>query len=441
MREMNIFGNFLRGFFFVPALSILLATAMLPAAHAQLTIDVTTSAGRQVPVAIIAFANEANAPQNITPVIADNLKNTGLFRLVNTGGISQLPTEPSEINFLDWTSRSTEALVIGSIKLQADGRYEVRVRLFDVAKQSQLAIFSYVASASQLRATAHKISDEIYEKLIGEKGIFSTRIAYVLKRGTKYELQVADADGFNPQTVLSSLEPIRSPKWSPDGSKIAYVSFEGRKSAVFVQDLATGQRRTVANFRGDNYAPNWSPDGSKLVVTLSKDSVAQIYVISATGGDAFRVVDSTSMDLNATFTVDGNDIIFVSERSGGAQLYMVPAAGGTPRRLTFEGSNNTNPRMSPDGKLVAFVSRDASRLRIATLELATGQVNVLTEGPLDDSPSFSPNGRTILYEDKSGGRGKLGAVSTDGRVKQKLSSQAGDVREPAWGPYGTSSAR
>ena len=410
-------------------------------AHAQLTIDVTTSGGRQVPIAIIAFANEVNAPQNITPIISDNLKNTGLFRLVNTASVSKLPTEPSEINFLDWTSRSTEALVIGNITAQADGRFEIRVRLFDVAKQSQLATFTYVASASQLRGTAHKISDEIYEKLIGEKGIFSTRIAYVLKRGTRFDLQVADADGYNPQSILSSLEPIRSPKWSPDGTKLAYVSFENRKSSVFVQDLVTGKRIMVANFRGDNYAPNWSPDGSKLVVTLSKDAVAQIYVIPATGGDAVRIAESNSMDLNATFTVDGRDIIFVSERSGGAQLYIVPAAGGTPRRLTFEGSNNTNPRMSPDGKLVAFVSREAGRLRIATLELATGQATVLTDGPLDDSPSFSPNGRTILYEDKSGGRGKLGSVSTDGRIRQKLSSQVGDVREPAWGPYGTSRAR
>jgi TolB protein len=410
-------------------------------AHAQLTIDVTTSAGRQIPIAVISFANEINAPQNITPVIVENLKRTGLFRIVNTGGITTTPTEPSEINFLDWTSRSTEALVIGSINMLPDGKFDIRFRLFDVAKQSQLTMTSYVVSATQMRATAHKISDEIYEKLLGEKGIFSTRIAYVLKRGARYELQVADADGFNAQTVLSSLEPIRSPKWSPDGSKLAYVSFESQKSTVIVQDLVTGQRSTVSNFKGDNYAPNWSPDGSKLVVALSKDAVSQIYVIPATGGAAARVTESNSIDTNATFTSDGKDIIFVSDRSGGPQLYSVQANGGAVKRLTFEGSYNVNPRMSPDGKYVAFVSREAGKLRIATLELASGQINVLTEGPLDDSPSFSPNGRTILYESKAGGRGTLGAVSADGRVKQRLSSQAGDVREPAWGPYGTSGAR
>lgn len=415
-----------------------LLVAVRPA-DAQLIIDVTTSAGRQIPIAIVPFANELTAPQNITPVIINNLTRTGLFKMVNTTGISQLPSEPSQVNFVDWSSRSSEALVIGSIAPAADGKFEVRFRLFDVAKQNQLTSISYTVTASQLRATAHKISDEIYEKLIGEKGVFSTKIAYVLKRGSRFELQVADADGFNPQTVLASQEPIRSPKWSPDGNKIAYVSFESRKSTVIVQDLSTGQRKTVANFKGDNYAPNWSPDGQKLVVALSKDSVSQIYVISASGGEATRVTQSNSIDTNATFTTDGSSIIFVSDRSGGPQLYKVPAAGGSPTRLTFEGNYNVNPRVSSDGKLIAFVSRDAgSRLRIATLELGSNQVTVLTEGPLDDSPSFSPNGRTILYESKSGGRGALGSVSIDGRVKSKLSSQSGDVREPAWGPYGTS---
>ncbi len=411
------------------------------AARAQLTINVETSSGRQVPIAIAPFALEANAPQNITPLIASNLANSGMFRIVNTAGISNLPTEPSEVNFVDWSSRSTEALVIGAIKPLADGRFEVNFRLFDVAKQNQLATTSYTVSASQLRATAHKISDEIYEKLIGEKGVFSTRIAYVLKRGPRFELQVADADGFNPQAVLSSLEPIGAPKWSPDGNKIAYVSFESRKSTVIVQDLVTGQRKVVASFRGDNTAPSWSPDGSRLAVSLSKDDISQIYIVPANGGDATRLMQSNAIDSGATFTPDGKDIIFFSDRSGGPQLYRVPVTGGEPKRLTFEGTYNTTPRLSPDGKLVAFVNREGGKLRIATLELATGQRTILTEGPLDDSPSFSPNGRTILYEDKSGGRGKLGAVSADGRFKLKLSSQIGDVREPAWGPFGSSGAR
>jgi TolB protein len=408
-------------------------------AHAQLVIDVTVGAGRQIPIAIVPFVNEAGAPQNITPVIGNNLSRTGLFKLINTTGLTQLPSEASEVNFADWLGKGSEAVVIGTMIPQPDGKFEVRFRLFDVAKQTQLSSFSYTVTASQLRATAHKISDEIYEKLLGERGVFSTKIAYVLKRGSRFELQVADADGFNPQTVLSSLEPIRSPKWSPDGTKLAYVSFETRKSTVVVQDLSTGQRRTVANFRGDNYAPNWSPDGSKLVIALSKDSVSQIYTIPATGGEPFRVTTSNAIDTNATFTADGQSIIFVSDRSGGPQLYRVPASGGSPQRISFEGGYNVNPRISRDGKMVAFVNRESGRLRIATMDLASGVINILTEGPLDDSPSFAPNGRTILYESKAGGRGTLGAVSVDGRVKSKLTSQSGDVREPAWGPFGSSS--
>lgn len=421
----------------------LLASGLLFAAiaNAQLTINVETSSGRTVPIAIAPFALEANAPQNITPLIAANLARSGMFRIVNTVGISNLPTEPSQVNFVDWSGRSTEALVIGAFKPLADGRFEVSFRLFDVAKQNQLMTTSYVVSASQLRATAHKISDEIYEKLIGEKGVFSTRIAYVLKRGTRFELQVADADGFNPQAVLVSPEPIGSPKWSPDGNKIAYVSFESRKSTVVVQDMVTGQRKVVANFRGDNTAPSWSPDGSRLAISLSKDDISQIYLVPASGGEPVRLMQSNAIDSGAAFTPDGRDIIFFSDRSGGPQLYRVPVTGGEAKRLTFEGTYNTSPRLSADGKFVAFVNREGGKLRIATLELATGQRTILTDGPLDDSPSFSPNGRTILYEDKSGGRGKLGAVSSDGRVKWKVVSQVGDVREPAWGPYGSSSAR
>ncbi len=417
-----------------------LALLAAGAAHAQLTIDVTTSAGRQIPIAVVEFRGEAQAPQNFTPIIVNNLARTGLFRLVTTGAISVLPTEPSEVNFVDWTTRMAEALLIGGISVQPDGRYEIRYRLFDVGKQTQIASGSIVVPATQFRATAHKVSDEIYQKLTGERGVFSTKVAYVLKRGQRFELQVADADGFNPQTVLSSLEPIGGPKWSPDGNKLAYVTFESRKSNVVVQDLLTGQRRVVANFRGDNYAPSWSPDGTELAVALSRDAVSQIYVIPAAGGEPRRITQSTSIDSGAAFTPDGKTIVFFSDRSGGPQLYAVPVAGGDAgvgaKRLTFEGSYNTSPRLSPDGKLVAFVTRDsASRLRIATLELASGITNVLTDGPRDDSPSFSPNGRTILFESKVSGKGSLGSVSVDGRVKQRLTSQNGDVREPAWGPY------
>jgi TolB protein len=417
---------------------LLLVLLMISHAQAQLTIDVTTSAGRQIPIAIVEFRGEAQAPQNLTPIITNNLARSGLFRMVSATP-NPLPTELAEVNFADWSGRMTEALLIGGITKLPDGRFDISYRLFDVAKQTQLAAGQITSSATQFRATAHRISDEIYEKLTGERGVFATKVAYVLKRGQRFELQVADADGFNPQTVLASMEPIGSPKWSPDGTKLAYVTFESRKSNVVVQDLVMGSRKVVANFRGDNYAPSWSPDGRELAVALSRDAVSQIYIISANGGEPRRITTSNSIDSGAAFTPDGNTIIFFSDRSGGPQIYSVPAAGGNVKRLTFEGSYNTSPRLSPDGKLVAFVSRDAGKLRIATLELASGLINVLTDGPRDDSPSFSPNGRTILFESKAGGRGSLGSVSIDGRIKQKLTSQNGDVREPAWGPYAAKS--
>ncbi|HYC35911.1 MAG TPA: Tol-Pal system beta propeller repeat protein TolB [Usitatibacter sp.] len=407
------------------------------AARAQLTIDITTSGGREIPIAVMPLAGEGAQPQSVSEVVAADLGRTGLFRLVNTIGISPIPTEPSEVNFSDWTARSAEALVIGKIEPMPEGRVEVRFRLFDVAKQSQLASYAYVVTPAQLRATAHRIADLIYEKLTGDRGVFSTKITYVVKRAGRYELQVADADGFNAQTVLASNEPIISPSWSPDGSRIAYVSFDQKKPVVVVQNLAQGTTRVVANFRGNNSAPAWSPDARTLAVALSKDGLTQIYRIPAGGGEAQRLTESSGIDTNPNFSPDGQWIAFTSDRGGSPQIYRMPAAGGPAQRLTFEGTYNVAPRFSPDGRHIAFVQRDGGRFRIATLEVATGQVTVLTDGTLDDSPSFAPNGKMILYESQVGGRGQLAAVSGDGRVRQRLTSSAGDVQDPAWGPMPT----
>ena len=406
-------------------------------AQAQLTIDITTSGGRQIPIAVMPMAGESSQPQSVSEVVAADLSRTGLFKLVNSGGILPLPTEPSEVNFGDWTGRGAEALVIGKIEAQGEGRVEVRFRLFDVQKQSQLASYAYVVAPAQLRATAHRIADLIYERLTGDKGVFSTKITYVVKRSGRYELQVADADGFNAQSVLASQEPIMSPSWSPDGSRLAYVSFDQKKPVVMVQNLAQGTTRMVANFRGNNSAPAWSPDGRHLAVALTKDGLTQVYRIPATGGEAERLTESGGIDTQPNFSPDGQWIAFTSDRGGSPQIYRMPASGGAAQRLTFEGTYNVGPRFSPDGKSIAFVQREGGRFRIATLEIATGQVTTLTEGALDDSPSFAPNGKMILYEAQSGGRGQLAAVSGDGRVRQRLTSAAGDVQDPAWGPMPT----
>ena len=417
-------------------LAVLLAAAALTA-RAQLTIDITTSGGRQIPVAVLDFAGEAAQPQAVSTVVGADLARTGLFRLVNTVGVSPLPTEPSEVNFIDWQARASEALVIGKIEPQPDGRVEVRFRLFDVQKQSQLASFSYVVAPAQLRATAHRIADVIYERLTGEKGVFSTKITYVVKRGTRYELQVSDADGANAQAVLASNEPIISPAWSPDGSRIAYVSFDQKKPVVVVQNLAQGTTRVLANHRGNNSAPAWSPDGTRLAVTLTKDDISQIYVIPATGGEPRRMAVTPAIDTEASFSPDGQWIAFTSDRGGSPQIYRMPSEGGPAQRLTFEGTYNVRPRYSPDGKSIAFVQRESGKFRIAVMEIDSGQVTVLTDGSLDDSPSYAPNGKMILYEAQANGRGQLSAVSSDGRVRQRLVSSSGDVRDPAWGPLPT----
>ena len=410
------------------------ALGLVSAAQAQLRIEIIGGGAKQIPVAIVPLRGEDKLSQSITGVVAADLQRSGLFRMVDAGGLATLPAEPGEVNFGTWQGRGAEAIAIGSVTAQGSGRYDVRFRLLDVLKQTQLTGFAYNVTESQLRATAHKIADAIYEKLTGEPGVFSTRIAYIVKSGTRYELQVADADGFAPQTVLASNEPIISPAWSPDGTRIAYVSFERKKPIVYVQSLASSQRQVVANFKGSNSAPAWSPDGRRLAVVLTKDGSSQIYVVNADGTGATRLMTSAGIDTEPTFTPDGQWVLFTSDRGGSPQIYRVPAGGGQPERLTFEGSYNVSPQVAPDGKSFAFVQRNGGRFQIAVQDLGTRQVQTLTDGGMDESPSFAPNGKMIVFASDVRGRGILGSVSSDGRVRQRITLEAGDVREPAWGP-------
>jgi TolB protein len=410
--------------------------ASLPArpGHAALTLEIVGAGANQIPIAIAPFRAEEGTPQALTPVIAADLARSGLFKTVDAGGIVPVPTEPEQVNFPQWKSRGAEALVIGTVNPTGDGRFEVRFRLMDVVKGAQLAGFVYTVSGPQLRLTAHKIADVIYEKLTGDRGVFATRITYVVKRGTRYELQVADADGFAAQTILASNEPIISPSWSPDGTRLAYVSFERKKPVVYVQSLTTGQRNAVANFTGSNSAPAWSPDGRRLAVTLSKDGGSQIFSMSAEGGQATRLSTSAGIDTEPNWSPDGQSILFTSDRGGSPQVYRMPSSGGQAQRMTFEGNYNVSPRHSPDGKSFTFIQRNGSRFSVAVQDFSSRQVQVLTDGGVDESPSFAPNGRMILYASEVRGRGILAAVSSDGRVKQRFSETSGDVREPAWGP-------
>jgi len=403
--------------------------------RAQLTVEITGAGAHRLPVAIADFSGERIVAQALASVIRADLERSGLFRLVDAGAPLADSATPA---YDDLKARGADAVAGGSVVASSDGRYETRVRLSDVQKQVVLGNPAYLHSGAQLRATAHRIADFIYEKLTGESGVFSTRIAYVVKSTGRYELKIADADGSNDQAALASREPIISPAWSPDGTKLAYVSFEAKKPVVYVHDLASGRRHVAANFKGSNSAPAWSPDGKQLAVVLTKDGSSQLYIVNADGSGVTRIATSSGIDTEPRWSPDAQFIYFTSDRGGSPQIYRIAVSGArtgnAAERVTFEGSYNVTPRLSPDGKSLAFIARNGGRFQLALMDLATRQTQILTDSTKDESPSFAPNGRMILYATEIGGRGVLAAVSSDGRVKQKLSVQAADVREPAWGP-------
>ncbi len=405
-------------------------------ANAALEIEISGGGAQQIPVAILPFAEPAgiSSKDNLHEIIAADLKRSGLFRVLETRGMANLPTAVSQVKYAEWSALQAQAMTVGHVESLGGGRLKVTFQLLDVLKQTQLIGMDYQIAPTQIRATAHKIADAIYEKLTGQRGDFSSRIAYINKIGKRYTLQVSDADGYNAQNVVSSNEPIISPAWSPDGTKMAYVSFEKKKPIVYVQSLTTGDRKILANYKGNNSAPAWSPDGSKLAIVLTYGANSQIYTISADGGDLRQVTKSNAIDTEPAFSPDGKFIYFTSDRGGRPQIYKVSAGGGDATRVTFEGAYNVSPRFSPDGRYLAYIRNDGGKFRVALQDLSNGQVQLLSEGAQDESPSFSPNGRVILYATKVRGKGSLAAVSSDGRVRQRLSESGGDVREPAWAP-------
>jgi TolB protein len=414
---------------------VLLLAALSGTGHAELALEFSTEGVKQIPIAVLPFAQEDQLGGPLTAVVAADLQRSGFFRLVDAAGITPLPSEPNQLHLADWRTRRTEHVLVGSVNRLASGQFEIRFHLVDVATETARLALVWTISPGLVRSTAHRIADAVYENLIGERGVFSTKIAYVVRGGGRYQLKVADADAFNEQTVLNSREPIISPRWSPDGSRMAYVTFELKRPAVVVQNLATGARKVVAKFKGNNSAPAWSPDGRQLAVTLSKDGIAQIYLMDAEGSEVpRRVMVTRAIDTEACFSPDGQSLVFTSDRGGSPQIYRVPLEGGSAQRLTFTGNYNVSPRLSPDGRKLVYVQQAGTAFRVVLQELDSGQTQTLTDTTLDESPSFSPNGRMILYATRSGGRGALALVSADGRVRQKFTTQAGDVYEPAWGP-------
>ncbi|WP_309961824.1 Tol-Pal system beta propeller repeat protein TolB [Variovorax guangxiensis] len=410
-----------------------LAASPLAPAFAQFRVEVSGVGLTQLPIALVPFKGEDASPQKISAIVQADLERSGQFRGVDASG--QSLDEGSRPDLSLWRQRTADSLVAGSVTRLADGRFDVKFRLWDVVRGQDLGGQSYTVPQGDLRLAAHRIADYVYEKLTGEKGIFSTRIAYVTKGGTRYTLWVADADGENAQAALASPEPIISPVWSANGGQLAYVSFESRKPVVYVHTVASGQRRLVANFKGNNSAPAWSPDGSTLAVTLSRDGGSQLFTIPAGGGEPRRLTQSASIDTEPRYSADGGTIYFVSDRGGAPQIYKMSAGGGNPTRVTFTGAYNISPSVSADGRWLAYISRVGGAFKLHVMELATGNVAALTDTTADEKPSFAPNSKLIVYATRLGGREALMTTTLDGKIKARLAGQAGDIREPDWGPF------
>ncbi|HEX7455527.1 MAG TPA: Tol-Pal system beta propeller repeat protein TolB [Gallionella sp.] len=410
---------------------LLLAHASM--SSAALSIEIIGAGAHQIPISIVPFGGDEKLGQAINEVVTGDLQRSGLFRLVDPTGKS--PHEASEVNYNDWQLRGAEALAIGTVNTQANGRIEARFRLLDVLKHVELVGQAVSADDGQVRAIGHRIADLIYEKLTGDQGVFSTRIAYVNRQGKMFSLIVADSDGYNEKIVLKQNEPVMSPAWSPDGSHLAYVSFETGHAAVFVQSLFTNQRKVLADFPGSNSAPAWSPDGKQLAVVLTREGGSQIYLIRPDGSDIRRISFSGGIDTEPNFSPDGQSLLFTSDRGGSAQIYRMPVEGGAAQRLTFAAGTSYSPRHNPDGKSFVFTHLSGGRFYISVQDFQTGQMEMLTEGGWEKKPSFAPNGKLILFASEARGRGILATVSSDGRVKQHMFTQSGDAREPVWGPH------
>ncbi len=425
-----------------PYLLACMLLSVMQIANAALTIEITQGVDGALPIAVVPFDSaklSSKLPVDLAEIVASDLNRSGVLKSMERAKLPASPHYSNQVQYQRWREAGQDYLVVGRVLEKSPGVYIIEFQLLDVLKQKQLLGRSMQAKKRNLRSRAHQISDYIYEQITGTRGAFNTRIAFIRAQkenaARKYVLQVSDTDGFNAQNVLESDEPIMSPSWSPDGKSLAYVSFENRRPEIFIQHLATARRSKVSGFSGLNSAPSWSPDGKFLALVLSKDGSPDIYTLNTATKRLKRLTRHRSIDTEPVWTQDGRSIIFTSDRSGAPQLYEVKVAGGKPRRLTFEGRYNSAAALSPDGKFITMVHGERGQYKIAQLDRETGNLTVLTDGALDESPSFSPNGKMVLYASTRGDNGFLFAVSIDGRAKHKLSDQAGDIREPVWGPF------
>jgi TolB protein len=419
------------------------------AASAQqqgLEIDIVGGNASALPIAVVPMPYQGSAgapPTDVAGVVRADLERSGAFRALPEASMVERPTRGGEVQYPTWRALKQDYLVVGRVVDAGEGSYRVEYELFDVAKQERLLGLALTARSNAMRDVAHQAADAIYEKILGVRGAFWTRIAYITQTGlgkqARYALMVADSDGFNPQTVVRSAEPLLSPSWSPDGSKLAYVSFERGNSSIYIQNITTGARELVSSFRGINGAPNFSPDGRRLALTLSRSGNPEIYVMDLGSKQLTQLTNQFGIDTEPTWSADGSSIYFTSDRGGRPQIYRVPSSGGTASRVTFQGNYNATATVSYDGKKIAVAQGSGNNYRIAMMDSSLGSPrwSTLSPGSLDESPSFAPNASMVLYAAREGRRGVLYSVSADARVRQRLVLADGDVREPAWSPYRT----
>ncbi len=405
-------------------------------AIAQMNIEITGVGQSLYPIAVMRFQDENKLPTSVTEIIRQDLLRSGYFKNTENGNATENPNGTP--NYKSWAARGADALVVGSVEQTGPSQFEILYKLFDIRKSQALGGLDINSSADNLRAAAHKIADDIVYKLLGERGVFSTRLSYVIKDGKRYRLVISDADGQNIRNALNSADPIISPSWSPDGKKVAYVSFEDRKPVIYVHELATGKRVMLSNQKGNNSAPAWTPDGKQLAISLSKDGNTQIYGINSDGSGLHRLSRGYTIDTEPQYSPDGRYIYFTSDRGGSPQIYRMSAEGEQvegAKRISYKQGFVTSPRISPDGKYLAYIANIGGAYRLYIVNLATGDSQALTDGTSDESPSFAANGRYLLYSTKVNGKRVLAAVSVDGNSKQVLTIPGSDVRQPSWGPF------
>jgi TolB protein len=424
--------------------AVLLCLAVLPGlASAQLKIEITSGVTDPVPIAIVPFASSAGADGgvDVAQVIQSDLEGSGRFKGMARSAMTATPSRAQDVQMPTWKAAGNDYVVVGRVTALGGGQVAVDFELLNALTGQQLANPRFTGTTAAVRDAAHRCSDVIYEKILGIRGAFATRIAYVSVAGSppaqRYQLIVADADGANARVILESRLPIMSPAWSPDGQWLAYVSFENKRSSIYVQQVTTGTRRLVSGRAGINGAPAWSPDGHKLIVTLGGSAgTPNLYLLDLGTQQLSRLTEGPSIDTEATFAADGQSVYFTSDRSGGPQIYRIGLEpGAKPRRVTFEGAYNARPRISPDGTQLAMVTQDGANYRIAVQDLANGTERILSHGRLDASPSFAPNGAMIIYSGIEGGHSILQRVSVDGQTSQRLRADSAEVREPVWAPF------